>query len=74
MQFSDASSEIELRLQLGETDIEYTSKHVLVDADYSSLTVSLNLSDSDSPRTLIQTNQLFHNIKPSETIWFVNLF
>lgn len=68
MQFSDGSSEVELRLQMGGQD-NLSSKDVFVDADGSSLTV--RVKRSGSLLTLIETNQLFDNIKPAETIWFV---
>lgn len=70
MQFSDGSSEIELRLQLGEQVIQ-SSKDIIVDADGTSLTVRVKRSGSFL--TLIETNQLFDKIKPAETIWFVNV-
>lgn len=70
MQFSDGSSEIELRLQLGGDDT-LSSRDVFVDADGSSLTVKIKRFGSLS--TLIETHQLFDKIKPSETIWLVTL-
>lgn len=68
MQFSDGSSEVELRLQMGGQD-NLSSKDVFVDADGSSLTV--RVKRSGSLLTLIETNQLFDKVKPAETIWFV---
>lgn len=70
MQFSDGSAEIELRLQLGSLEIQ-RSKDIFVDADGTCLTVRVNRSGSFI--TLIETNQLFDKIKPTETIWFVTL-
>lgn len=70
MQFSDGSAEIELRLRLGSLEIQ-SSKDIFVDADGTCLTVRVNRSGSFI--TLIETNQLFDKIKPTETIWFVML-
>lgn len=71
MQFLDASSEVELRLQLGAYDIQST-KDIFVDANGTSLTI--RVQNHGSPVTLIETNQLFEQIKPAETIWLVGLF
>ncbi|KAJ4728586.1 Shikimate kinase [Melia azedarach] len=68
-EFSDGSSEIELRLQLGEQVIQ-SSKDIIVDADGTSLTVRVKRSGSFL--TLIETNQLFDKIKPAETIWYID--
>ncbi|XP_044503289.1 probable inactive shikimate kinase like 2, chloroplastic [Mangifera indica] len=67
--FSDGSSEVELRLQVGGQDI-LSSKDVFVDADGSSLIV--RVKRSGSLLTLIETNQLFDKIKPAETIWYID--
>ncbi|KAK2662661.1 hypothetical protein Ddye_001235 [Dipteronia dyeriana] len=69
-EFSDGSSEIELRLQLGTGEDILSSKDVFVDAHGSSLTVRLKLFGS--LLTLIETHQLFDQIKPSETIWYID--
>ena len=70
LQFSDGSSEVELRLQLGGQDIQI-AKDIFVDADGTSLTVKVRQAGSFI--TLIDTNSLFEKIKPAETIWFVVL-
>ncbi|CAK7356070.1 unnamed protein product [Dovyalis caffra] len=69
-QFSDGSSEVELRLSLGGLDVQ-SSRDIFVDADGSSLIV--RVKHSGSLVTLIETNQMFEKIKPAETIWFVML-
>lgn len=69
MQFSDGASEMELKLNIGGMDIRST-KDILVDANDTSLVIKV--LRSGSPITLIQTNPLFHRIKPSETIWLVS--
>lgn len=68
MQFSDGSSDMELRLELGDRDIQST-KDILVDANESFLTVRLQCSGF--PKTLIETS-LYDKIKPAETIWYVS--
>lgn len=71
MQFSDASSEVELRLQLGAYEIR-SPRDIFVDANGTSLTI--RVQHHGSPVTLIETNQLFEKIMPAETIWFVGWF
>lgn len=68
MQFSDGSSEVELRIQIGGQDIQ-NPRDISVDANYTSLAV--RVQRPGSPITLIETNHLFDKIKPDETIWFV---
>ncbi|KAG6636247.1 probable inactive shikimate kinase like 2, chloroplastic [Carya illinoinensis] len=68
-EFSDASSEVELRLQLGAYDIQ-SPRDIFVDANGTSLTI--RVQHHGSPVTLIETNQLFENIKPAETIWYID--
>lgn len=68
MQFTDGSSEVELRLQLGTQEIR-SSKDIFVDANETSLTIRVQRMGSII--TLLETKQLFEKIKPSETIWFV---
>jgi hypothetical protein len=70
MQFFDNASEMELKLNIGSMDIRST-KDILVDANDTSLTIKV--LRSGSPITLIETNPLFDRIKPSETIWFVQV-
>jgi hypothetical protein len=70
MQFSDNASEMELKLNIGSMDIRNT-KDILVDANDTSLTIKV--LRSGSPITFIETNPLFDRIKPSETIWFVQI-
>jgi hypothetical protein len=61
---------MELKLNIGSMDIRST-KDILVDANDTSLTIKV--LRSGSPITLIETNPLFDRIKPSETIWFVQV-
>ncbi|CAI8588218.1 unnamed protein product [Vicia faba] len=68
-QFSDAASEMELRLHIGGMGI-ISTKDISVNADDTSLDITL--LRSGSPITLIQTNPLFDRIKPSETIWYID--
>ncbi|KAE8657232.1 putative inactive shikimate kinase like 2 [Hibiscus syriacus] len=68
-EFSDGSSEVELRLQLGGQD-DVSAKDILVDADGTSLTVKVRQAGSFA--TLIDTNSLFEKIKPAETIWYID--
>ncbi|XP_002518979.2 probable inactive shikimate kinase like 2, chloroplastic isoform X2 [Ricinus communis] len=68
-EFSDGSSEVELRLPLGSQDYE-SGKDIFVDADGTSLIVRVKRSGSFT--TLIQTNYLFDKIKPAETIWYID--
>lgn len=70
MQFSDASSEMELRLQLGGGGT-VSSRDIFVDAEDSSL--KIGVKQSGSFITLVEINQLYEKIKSSETIWFVQL-
>ncbi|KAM1236368.1 hypothetical protein ACFX2I_037394 [Malus domestica] len=68
-EFVDASSEVELRLQLGGRNFE-NSRDIFVDADGTSLTIKVQ--HSGSLITLVETNHLFDKIKPSETIWYID--
>lgn len=67
IQFSDGSSDVELRLELGDRDVQGT-KDIYVDANEDFLTVRLQCSGS--PKTLMETS-LYDKIKPAETIWYV---
>nr|KJB51602.1 hypothetical protein B456_008G224300 [Gossypium raimondii] len=69
LQFSDGSSEVELRLQLGGQDV-LSAKDIFVDADGTSLTVKVQ--QAGSIITLIDTTSLFEKIKPAETIWYID--
>ncbi|KAA0053020.1 putative inactive shikimate kinase like 2 [Cucumis melo var. makuwa] len=69
VQFTDSSSEVELRLQLGTQDIR-SSKDVYVDANETSLTIRVQRLGSII--TLLETKQLFEKIKPAETIWYID--
>lgn len=69
MQFSDSTSEVELRLQLRAQDVE-SSRDIFVDAKDTSLTI--RVQRRGSVVTLIETSHLFERIKPAETIWFVS--
>ncbi|KAJ8754305.1 hypothetical protein K2173_002756 [Erythroxylum novogranatense] len=68
-EFYDGPSDVELRLPLGNQDIQ-TARNVSVDADGTSLTV--RVQSDGSFNTLIETNNLFEKIKPSETIWYID--
>ncbi|XP_038892435.1 probable inactive shikimate kinase like 2, chloroplastic [Benincasa hispida] len=68
-EFTDSSSEVELRLQLGTQDIR-SSKDVYVDANETSLTIRVQRLGSII--TLLETKQLFEKIKPAETIWYID--
>ncbi|KAL3497900.1 hypothetical protein ACH5RR_040632 [Cinchona calisaya] len=67
-EFSEGSSEVELRLKLG--DIDVSSKDIFVDANENSLVIKLQ--HSGSLRTLMDTSCLYERIKPSETIWYID--
>lgn len=69
MQFSDGSSEVELRLQLNVDVQNY--RDIFVDSNDTSLTI--RVQRNGYLITLIETNHLFGNIKPGETIWFVSV-
>lgn len=67
MQFYDADTEVELRLDIGVLDIQNTSD-IFVDTDETSLLVRVKASGT--LKTLMESNRLFDRIKPAETIWF----
>ena len=69
MQFSDGSSEVELRLNIGGLDVR-SSRDILVDTNDTSL--AIRVLRPGSPITLIETNPLFDRVKSSETIWLVS--
>ncbi|PIN09057.1 Nuclear distribution protein NUDC [Handroanthus impetiginosus] len=68
MQFHDDSSEVELRLELGEESISPTE--IFVDANENSLVI--RVQKSGYLKTLLDTNSLYGTIKPSETIWYID--
>ncbi|CAL1376213.1 unnamed protein product [Linum trigynum] len=68
-EFSDGSSDVELRLPLGNQEIP-RPRDVCVDAAGTSLRVTVRRSGSIV--TLIETDQLFDRVKPSDTIWFID--
>ncbi|KAJ7943870.1 Shikimate kinase [Quillaja saponaria] len=68
-QFSDGSSEVELRLQLGDQDVQ-SPRDILVDANEASLAIRVKRIESHI--TMLETNHLFDKIKPSETIWYID--
>ena len=68
MQFSDGSSEVELRLKLGDEDV--SSKDIFVDANDNSLVIQVQ--HSGFLQTLINTSCLYESIKPGETIWYMH--
>uniref|UniRef100_M1B6N9 ATP binding protein n=1 Tax=Solanum tuberosum TaxID=4113 RepID=M1B6N9_SOLTU len=67
-EFSDGSSEVELRLELGQGDV--TPKDIYVDANESSL--AIRVKQSGIVRTLMETSTLYEKIKPAETIWYID--
>ncbi|XP_049362510.1 probable inactive shikimate kinase like 2, chloroplastic [Solanum verrucosum] len=67
-EFSDGSSEVELRLELGQGDV--TPKDIYVDANESSL--AIRVQQSGIVRTLMETSTLYEKIKPAETIWYID--
>nr|GMC79024.1 probable inactive shikimate kinase like 2, chloroplastic [Ipomoea batatas] len=68
-EFNDSgSSEVELRLDLGNEDI--SSKDISVDANESSL--SIRMQQYGSLQTLMETSALYGKIKPTETIWYID--
>lgn len=68
MQFSDGSSDVELRLKLGVIDV--SSRDIFVDANENSLVIKVQYSGS--LQTLMDTSCLYERIKPSETIWYMH--
>ncbi|XP_030533608.1 probable inactive shikimate kinase like 2, chloroplastic isoform X1 [Rhodamnia argentea] len=68
-EFSDGSSDMELRLQLGGIDIS-GPRDIYVDANDTSLTIQLK--HSGSHMTLMETDSLFDRIKSDETIWYLD--
>ncbi|GAB4857870.1 Probable inactive shikimate kinase like 2, chloroplastic, variant 2 [Ancistrocladus abbreviatus] len=68
-QFSDGSSEVELRMQLRGIEVE-SSKDIYVDAGERSLVIQGKFSGLC--RTLMETKQLYDRIKPGETIWYLD--
>ncbi|KAF7815517.1 putative inactive shikimate kinase like 2, chloroplastic [Senna tora] len=68
-EFSDGSSEVELRIQISGEDIQ-NPRDISVDANYTSLAV--RVQRPGSPFTLLETNNLFDKIKPDETIWYID--
>lgn len=67
-EFSDGSSEVELRLDLGEEGI--SPKEIFLDANGNSLVIKVQ--HSGFLRTLLDTNKLYGMIKPAETIWYID--
>ncbi|KAL8539996.1 hypothetical protein ACS0TY_001557 [Phlomoides rotata] len=67
-EFNDDSSEIELRLELGDESI--SPGQVFVDANDNSLLI--RVERSGYTKTLLDTNSLYGMIKPSETIWYID--
>lgn len=67
-EFSDGSSEVELRLELG--DAEVSTRDIFVDTDENSLLI--RVKQSGTTRTLMDSTCLYDKIKPSETIWYID--
>ncbi|KAL5724736.1 hypothetical protein ACHQM5_007959 [Ranunculus cassubicifolius] len=65
-EFTDGVSEVELRLQLDGNEVP----DIFVDADGTCLTVKLQ--SRGSLVTLLETNHLYDQIKPAETIWYID--
>ncbi|KAG8374580.1 hypothetical protein BUALT_Bualt10G0010200 [Buddleja alternifolia] len=66
--FQDDSSEIELRLELGDESV--TPRDIFVDTNENSLLI--RVKHSGYLKTLLDTNSLYGMIKPSETIWYID--
>ncbi|EYU43714.1 hypothetical protein ABFS82_01G109400 [Erythranthe guttata] len=74
-EFNDDSSEVELRLELGDESSTITPAQIFVDGTENSLVIKLKLPHQHSSgylKTLFQTNTLYGFIKPSETIWYID--
>ncbi|KAK6162186.1 hypothetical protein DH2020_002027 [Rehmannia glutinosa] len=67
-EFHDDSSEVELRLELGDESI--SPAEIFVDANENSLVI--RVQNSGYLKTLLDTNSLYGMIKPSETIWYID--
>ncbi|XP_057799395.1 probable inactive shikimate kinase like 2, chloroplastic isoform X1 [Salvia miltiorrhiza] len=67
-EFCDDSSEVELRLELGEES--KSPGEVYVDGSENSLVIKVQYSGFT--KTLLDTNNLYGMIKPSETIWYID--
>ncbi|XP_022876905.1 probable inactive shikimate kinase like 2, chloroplastic [Olea europaea var. sylvestris] len=67
-EFSDVSSEVELRLELRKEGV--SPKEIFIDANENSLVIKVQ--NSGYLRTLLDTNRLYGMIKPSETIWYID--
>ncbi|KAL6550517.1 hypothetical protein OROMI_021005 [Orobanche minor] len=67
-QFNDDSSEVELRMELGDENI--SPADIFVDANGNSLLI--RVQKSKHQKTLLDTNSLYGMIKPSETIWYID--
>ncbi|GJX76534.1 probable inactive shikimate kinase like 2, chloroplastic [Tanacetum coccineum] len=67
-EFSDGSEEVELRLFIGDDNIQ-SSKDVFVDADEKFLTIKTK--HNGSFRTALELS-LYEKIKPAETIWLLD--
>ncbi|CAH9130532.1 unnamed protein product [Cuscuta epithymum] len=68
-EFFDGSSDVELRLDLGNGR-DISPKDIFIDSNESSLTI--RMQHSGSIRTLMETGVLYERIKPSETIWYID--
>ncbi|KAL1548018.1 putative inactive shikimate kinase like 2, chloroplastic [Salvia divinorum] len=67
-EFCDDSSEVELRLELREQNI--SPGEVYVDATEKSLVIKVQ--SSGYTKTLLDTDNLYGMIKPSEMIWYID--
>lgn len=72
MQFTDGSTDMELRLQLGGIKVP-SPRNISVDADETSLAIRLKDPEAGTLVTLMETASLFDRIKSSETIWQVEI-
>ncbi|KAJ0970862.1 hypothetical protein J5N97_018821 [Dioscorea zingiberensis] len=68
-EFYDGVADVELRLGIGTMGVQ-DSSDIFVDANETSLLVRVKASGTLI--TLMDTNQLFEKIKPSETIWYID--
>ncbi|XP_031392822.1 probable inactive shikimate kinase like 2, chloroplastic [Punica granatum] len=68
-EFSDNASDMELRIQLGDVEIQ-SPRDVSVDAEDTSLTIKVKRAGNLF--TLLEADTLFDRIKAAETIWYID--
>lgn len=64
----DGVTDVELKMDFGDRDV-LGPKDIIVDVDELSLKIEFRTSEGFV--TVMETNNLYGRIKPSETIWFV---